>query len=223
MVQANSRKRNPKRPATPAPAVQTPATPATPTPVNGCGLHGEVVSWGVGGASFHRDAVAKALTDNGLDASLVKNFLARHAFARACHQLREDRLIEIFREDRYTIEFQFTRRVKTDIELTYHAEAMLVLDKQTGHVSCPVPELELKARLAMDRARDYRMPADITRIVQRLFDSAQVDLFRIRRQGGAYFVPQQHVGFIDQVHRFLPAAPIRTGRWPAPSRKASRT
>ena len=61
-------------------------------------------------------------------------------------------------------------------------------------------------------------------MIQRLFDR-HADLFRIRDQGGCYFVPAEHIGFVDKVEKFVasstatsaasrsrPARPKATGR-----------
>jgi hypothetical protein len=55
-----------------------------------------------------------------------------------------------------------------------------------------------------------------TGIVQRLFER-RADLFPIREKGGAYFVPQEHVGFVDQVQAFLGKINGRMQRYPVPA------
>jgi hypothetical protein len=56
----------------------------------------------------------------------------------------------------------------------------------------------------------------VTRIVQKLFEK-QADLFPIRPQGGAYFVPAAHAPFVEKVQGFLGRVGGRLLRFPVPA------
>lgn len=180
-------------------------------------LLGEIVTWTAGGEKPYADVVA-ALKVSGLPENVAREMLARNAFSRACGKLAKDRLILPVDETDTAIVFQFTRKAfDADVrEFSFALECKLTLTKATGEVSCPEnPELAAEARrLLLDR-QAARTPGDITTIVQRLFER-EADLFPIRRQGGAYFVPHRHVGFTEKVGRFLDALGGAVERWPIP-------
>ena len=57
----------------------------------------------------------------------------------------------------------------------------------------------------------------------RYLKERHADLFRIRDQGGCYFVPAAHMDFVGKVEKFvsilngnLRRFPIPAGRWPLP-------
>jgi hypothetical protein len=56
----------------------------------------------------------------------------------------------------------------------------------------------------------------VTRLIQRLFER-KADLFPIREQGGCYFVPQEHVSFVDRVQAFLGKINGKMNRFPVPA------
>jgi hypothetical protein len=201
----------------------------------GTKLLGEVITWSCSGVAVRHADLVDALRATGLDESVARELAPRHAFARACQRLSEQRIIRPVAEDQHTVRFQFTQESRLGGRYEYALEAMLTLDKATGRVSCERPDLAERAQAELDRCLAARTGADVTRIVQRLFER-HADLFPIRPQGGAYFTPAEHAGFVDraqgllgrlggQVLRFpVPAgtptatAPSRTP-WPAASRR----
>src|SRR4029077_10321795 len=124
------------------------------------------------------------------------------AGSRACRKLSEQRIIRPVSEDAATVKFQFTQESREGDRFEYTLETMLTLDKQTGAVTCELPGLATMAQEELDRCIAVRTGSDVTRIVQRLFER-QADLFPIRPQGGAYFCPARHAGFVDQIQEFL--------------------
>ena len=96
---------------------------------------------------------------------------------------------------------------------------MLKLEKQTGSVTCDLPGLATLAQEELDRCIAVRTGSDVTRIVQRLFEK-QADLFAIRPQGGAYFVPIAHAAFVERVQGFLGRVNGRLLRFPGPGRNS---
>jgi len=182
----------------------------------GLRLLGEVVTWNTGASTHNHAGVVQALKDAGLNEKVARELLPRHAFSRAAKKLSEDRVIDVLRDEKDVITFQFTKRVMESDEWKYSRETLLRLDKVTGRITCDVPELEAKAQQELDRAMELRTSADITKMIQKLFD-AEADLFPIREQGGVYFVPQQFAGFTDKIQNFLTKLTGRVSRFPVPA------
>jgi hypothetical protein len=147
---------------------------------------------------------------------VARELAPRRAFARACRQLSEQRIIRQVGEDDAVITFQFTAERREDGRYTYELETLLTLAKATGKVTCPLPGLATLAQEKLDECIASRTSADVTRVVQRLFER-KADLFPIREQGGAYFTPAEHVGFVDRVQAFLSRINGRMGRFPVPA------
>jgi hypothetical protein len=181
----------------------TAATVPFPVPTAaGTRLLGEVIAWACPGLSVPHAQVVAALTDAELDAGVARELAPRHAFSRACRRLSEQRIIRPVSEDAASIKFQFTAESREGDRYEYRLETTLTLDKQTGAVTCELPGLATMAQEELDRCIAVRTGSDITRIVQRLFER-QADLFSIRPQGGAYFCPARHAGFVDRIQEFL--------------------
>jgi hypothetical protein len=182
----------------------------------GAKLLGEILTWSCAGLSIrHADLVA-ALRDSGLDEGVARELAPRHAFSRACKKLAEARIIRQVAEDETTIAFQFTEERKNHDRFEYQFETLLVLEKATGQVSCPLPGLATLAQDELDRCIAARTGSDVTRIVQRLFER-QADLFPIRDQGGCYFCPAEHGSFVDRVQAFLGRLGGALKRFPVPA------
>src|SRR5688572_3586547 len=167
-----------------------PAIATSPPPVSvgaGTRLAGEVIAWACPGLSVPHSALVRALEDAGLDPGVARELAPRHAFSRACKRLSEQRIIRPVSEDAATVTFQFTQESRADDKFEYTLETMLVLNKQTGAVSCELPGLATLAQEELDRCIAVRTGSDVTRVVQKLFE-ANADLFAIRPQGGCYFV-----------------------------------
>jgi hypothetical protein len=157
-----------------------------------------------------------ALRHSDLDEGVARELAPRHAFARACKKLREARIIRQVAEDETTIQFQFTAEHREESRFTYDLETMLTLQKESGKVSCDLPGLATLAQEELDRCLAARTGSDVTRVVQKLFER-KADLFPIREQGGAYFVPHEHVSFVDRVQGFLGRINGKMHRYPIPA------
>jgi hypothetical protein len=184
------------------------------------GLWGEVITWQAGGEQPYR-AVVAALASSGLDETVAREMLPRHAFARACRELGRERVINLIDETAGELEFQFNRQAfdKDSKEYTFPLEAKLRLSKETGDVHATSAELQLAAKDLLDRKIATRTPGDIGQVVQRLFDregGAFPDLYPIRPQGGAYFVPARYADFVGRVERFLGELGGLVHRFPVP-------
>jgi hypothetical protein len=185
-------------------------------PAPGARLLGEVITWSCSGVrATHRELVA-ALRACGLDERAARGLAPRHAFARACKKLSERRVIRQLAESASAITFQFTRESREAGRFAYELEALLSLDKRTGEVSCDRPELAERARSLLAECLEARSGADVTRLIQRLFER-EADLFPIRDRGGCYFCPAEHKAFLERVDRLVSALGGRLGRFPVPA------
>jgi hypothetical protein len=186
----------------------------------GIRLLGEVVCWNTSGKSHPLHAVVAALKNNGLDDKVARAFMPQHAFTRAMKKLEDDRVIRAVNQDKDSIRFQFTRMLLEDKKgekaWTFKTECFLELDKQTGKVSCPTsPDLETRAQELVDHALEARTSADITKMIQKLFEQ-QADLFPVRDQGGVYFVPDKFSEFTGKIETFLATLGGSLTRFPVP-------
>jgi hypothetical protein len=191
----------------------------SPVPVSlpaGTKLLGEVISWTCSGVAVTHPALVEALTAAALDPAVARELAPRHAFTRACKKLSDARIIRRVAEDDVTLTFQFTQETRSSDRIEYTLETMLALDKQTGKVSCPLPGLATIAQEELDRAVTARTGADVTRVVQKLFER-HADLFPVRPAGGVYFVPERHVGFVGKVQALLGRLGGQVLRFPVPA------
>lgn len=193
----------------------------TPTPLPfpvaaGTRLLGEVIAWTCSGVAVTHPALVAALADAGLDASVARELAPKHAFTRACKKLCDRRIIRRVAEDDTCVRFQFTAESRYGDRYDYQVETMLALDKRTGTVTCDLPGLAAVAQEELDRAIDARSGADVTRVIQKLFDR-HADLFPVRPQGGCYFTPVRHAGFVDRVQALLGRLNGHLLRFPVPA------
>lgn len=175
---------------------------------------GEIITWNARTNSRHTYAsVRDALRRATLDPGIVTEFIPRHAFSRACKSMSEERIIDIFKEEGEELVFQFTDRTLETAGWDYSKKTFLRLNRVSGNISCTEANLKDLAEKKLEEAMEERTTSDITRIVQRLFDQ-NGDLFPIRDQGGAYLVPDEHRGFVNQIEMFLEALGGRVRRFP---------
>lgn len=178
-------------------------------------LHGEIISWDMKGAPIPHSEVLDALGSAGLPVDVAKEILPRHAFTRACAKLDDNRIIRKVDENETEVIFQFTREELSRGEFRYDFETRLTLVKSTGQILCVNPTLAAQAKAELERAMELRTPSDVTKIIQTLVER-NADMFPIRNQGGVYFVPQEHVAFIDSIHRFISTLNGSMPRFPVP-------
>jgi len=192
-------------------------TAAAPFPVAaGTRLLGEVISWTCAGVAVTHPALVAALADAGLDPAVARELAPRHAFTRACKKLSDQRIIRQVAEDDATLKFQFTHESRDGDRFAYTLETLLTLDKRTGTVTCDLPGLATLAQEHLDHALDARTGGDVTRVIQKLFDR-HADLFPVRPQGGCYFTPVKHAGFVDRVQVMLGRINGQILRFPVPA------
>lgn len=190
---------------------------AVPFPVAaGTRLLGEVISWTCSGVSVTHAALVAALEDAGLDPAVARELAPKHAFTRACKRLSDRRIIRQVAEDEAAVRFQFTSETRSSDRIEYELETMLTLDKRTGRVTCELPGLATLAQEELDRCIEARSGADVTRVIQKLFER-HADLFPVRPQGGVYFCPIRHAGFVDKVQAMLGRLNGQILRFPVPA------
>jgi hypothetical protein len=167
---------------------------------------GDVVTWSTKGIRGVKYAdVVQHLQDVGLDPDAAKAVLPRSAFSRAANALKKGKVISRLKQDKATMTFQFTSEKKDHDQFVYDRETALVLDKETGVVSCPEGghgDLVKKVQELINEAITTRSGGQISKIVQRIFET-QADLFSLRDVGGVYFVPARHKEIEDKAARFL--------------------
>lgn len=183
----------------------------------GLKLAGHVITWSAGEGEKTFAFVRATMKDNGLDEGLLRERQAAHAFSRACRKLSEARIIRELRRDKDSIWFQFTKESQEKDRWEYSYEATLKLNKTTGKVECEdSDQLAEAAQKHLDYYMDAVTVSDVTAIVQKLFDR-EADMFTIRDQGGAYFVPIAYADFLGRVNAFLSALGGHMNRFPVPS------
>ena len=177
---------------------------------------GEIITWKIQGVAIsHADLISGLMTSD-LDCDVAKELAPRNAFARACSKLDSERIIRKIAEDHEKISFQFTREANEGGKFHYYFESLLFLDKYSGSITSENLELEQLAKEEFGRCMEARTATDVTRLVQRLFER-HADLFSIRDQGGAYFVPELHHDFITKVERFVRSIGGCLQRFPIPA------
>lgn len=175
--------------------------------LQGLELLGEVITFGsrsFEGKRHQRADVVKALSDSGLDPSAAKEFKPLNAFHRASKRLQEERIIDVLREEKSLITFQFSKRFldESGKELHYKKDKLLTLNKVTGKIECSDKNMQDLAQAELDKALEERTTSDITGILQTLFRE-HADLAPLPGSMGVYFVPREHNEFLGKVKDFL--------------------
>src|SRR6476659_6994967 len=118
--------------------------PALLTP--GMKLLGEILTWTCNGVAVKHSDLVNALKESELDEGVARELAPRHAFTRACRKLARDRIIRQVAEDESNITFQFTQESRKEDKFEYTLETLLVLEKESGKVSCELPGLATLAQ-----------------------------------------------------------------------------
>lgn len=178
---------------------------------------GDVVAWSISSVRHKHTDVLKALEDQGLDTSVLRKLLPRHAWARACKKLEDQRVIDKIDETDESIRFQFTSAVQDDSTKLYDYKLETVVDlrKADGAISCDDAAVKDRAEKALSEALEWRTSTDVTNVIQRLFEK-NADLFPVREQGGCYFVPARHSAFVTKIQNFVKALGGRMNRFTIP-------
>lgn len=185
--------------------------------LKGIEMLGEIITWQVrrDQTRTYQDVI-DALKQSKLDEKVARKILPRFAFTRACKKLKEQAIFDVVKDGTDTIRFQMTKKSMKSEEWVYAKDVDLVLDKVNGTIQCKRKELEALAQKLLDQALEIRTTADITHIVQKLFEK-NGDLFSIRDQGGVYFVPKEYREFVLKIENFIGLLGGELGRFPVPS------
>jgi hypothetical protein len=175
---------------------------------------GTIVSWTPGDSIAYTDLLL-ALDKAQIDRAFAKEMAPRNAFARACKEMSENRVIDLVEDNNGVLLFQFTAKYleKSSKQITFEKECTLSLDKTTGNVSCANLELATLANKLIREHMNKRCSADITRLIQKIFEANKGDLVPIRKQGGCYFVPFTHTDLLDQIATLLKEVGGELDRW----------
>lgn len=164
---------------------------------------GAIVSWASPADPVKLSDLRLALVRAGLSEDLARDMAARNAFSRAARELSKERIIKRVEETDDEIRFQFTKEFLSGSELNYEKEFDVLLNKDSGVVRCDDNHMQQTAQQLVDNHKATRMPGDITRLVQKIFESKGGDLVPIRQQGGCYFVPPTHTEIITNAGNLL--------------------
>ncbi len=164
---------------------------------------GAIITWKAPPAPVKLADLRLALRRSNFDEELAKDMAPRNAFSRAAKELSTERIIKRVEEIDPEVKFQFTREFLCGGAFDYAREYDVFLHKDTGRVRCVDNYMQKTAQQLVDNHKATRMPADITRLVQKIFESSGSDLIPIRQQGGCYFVPPQHASLIGNVRSLL--------------------
>lgn len=180
-------------------------------------LLGEVVTWDLRSTEVSYQKVIDALASAGLDPEIAGEMSPSSAFGRACKHLKDARAIDKVKVDHGIASFQFTKKHLADCKIDYDFECIVTLDMNSGAISCPENStLERQAQELLAHAVQTRNAQDVTRLVQKMFET-HADLFPINpRKGVAYFVPEQHREFTTKVDTFLATLGGCLSRFPVP-------
>ncbi len=194
-------------------------------------LLGEVITFRAPGPHNYSN-VKQALTDSGLDVKVLRERLPRYAFARACKELEEGRIIDVLRDDVDEILFQFSKRhLTSDVdegeEFEYKREMKLVLNKTSGKVEARKTgkeseqklaskvEMEQLAQKLLDEHMQKWTTNDVSQMTKRLFN-ANADLMPLPDTEGVYFIPVTQQVFVNQIADFMGRLGGRVNRLPVP-------
>jgi hypothetical protein len=164
---------------------------------------GTIITWVSPKNPIKLSDLRLALKRSNFDEELAKDMAPRNAFSRAARELSKERIIKKVEEGDPEIKFQFTREFLSGGSFDYEKEYDVFLHKETGAVTCVDTHMQQTAQQLVDNHKITRMPADITRLIQKIFESSGSDLVPIRQQGGCYFVPPNHTGLIANIRSLL--------------------
>ena len=182
----------------------------------GMELLGEIVSWNCSKVSISQIALEEALNSADLSTHVTPELPFQTAFNRACKNLGQKHLIRKLKEDSEFLYFQFTREAREGEYFTYETEGKLTLSKESGKVSCTVPELGQAVQVELDKELPLRKGADVSKLLLKLLEH-RAGLFPVRPQGGCYLVMKEHSSFLDSLESFTGRVGGCLLRYPIPS------
>ena len=167
---------------------------------------GKVATWKAPDGEVKLADLRQAVTGAGLDPAVVHDMANRTAFNRAVKDLIDkNELVRKVEEGGEIITFQFTDERKQGGKLVYDERCIVYLNKTTGTLTGSDSGIVHKVQMQLNEHLDKRCPADITRLIQKIFDKYGGDLVPLRKQGGVYFVPDSNQDILDKVSAVLSA------------------
>lgn len=187
-------------------------------------VQGYIVGWRVKSDGTNVSAVRSALDAAQLPASEAGELNAKQAWGRAIKSLKQDRLIDKVIDEKGVMSFQFTKKAMSGDRIEFDYEWTVFLDTNNGRIECPDnPAFVPTASNLLSEAFVHRNAADLSRIIQRLFDKHADLIPIIPDKGVCYFVPDQHLGFLEKIETFLQCVGGQLHRFPVPRGDARAT
>jgi hypothetical protein len=167
------------------------------------GQLGQIVTWRVP-SQVSVDQLRAALTAANLEQDLAGDLHPQHVLSRALRDMKAGRVIaKLQRVDDDHVRFQLTRQHIDDAGASYEREALVTLDLRTSYVTADDAAIAEQARALVAEHTAKRLTNDVSRLIQRVYDTHRADLIAIREQGGAYFVPDTHKALVDATRTLL--------------------
>lgn len=187
-------------------------------------VQGYIVGWRVKTVGTNLSVVRSALDAASLPASEAGELNAKQAWGRAIKSLKQDRLIDKVTDEKGVLSFQFTKKAMSGNRIEFDYEWVVILDTNANTISCPEnPAFLPTAKQLLDEAFVHRNAADLSRIIQRLFDKHADLIPIIPDKGVCYFVPDEHIGFLEKIETFLLCVGGQLHRFPVPKGDARAT
>lgn len=178
-------------------------TTATQTLAPADGQLGQIVTWRVP-SQVSVDDLRNALVAASLDSDLAGDLHPQHVLSRALRDMKAGRVIaKLQRVDDDHVRFQLTRQHIDAGGASYKREAMVQMNLTTRALVADDADIEKQARTLVDEHTAKRLTNDVSRLIQRVYDTHRADLIAIREQGGAYFVPDEHKALVDATRTLL--------------------
>lgn len=167
------------------------------------GQLGQIVTWRVP-SKVSLDDLRNALTAAALDPDLAGDLHPQHVLSRALRDMKAGRVIaKLQRIDDDHVRFQITRQHVDGAGASYQREAMVQMNINTRAIVADDPAIEKQATELVNEHTAKRLTNDVSRLIQRVYDTHRADLIAIREQGGAYFVPDEHKALVDSTRTLL--------------------
>lgn len=168
---------------------------------------GDIVIWNMRGEPVPYADVLAALDACGLPREAAGPLTPKGAFSRAAKTLEKNKLVRPIKHggDQRILKYQVTLEIadQTSNTLDYTRENLVDLDRETGEIFCSDPAVKEFFADRLAEATNIRTGSDLTAVGKKIFESRKTDSFRMKEDGGVYFVPKQFSSVTDAVDKFL--------------------
>lgn len=162
----------------------------------------------ISGASI--DSVRRAAAAAGLDADRIHEIKPRNTFIRAIRQLKalgvieqgsaNGLLLDKYKDDDKTIEFQFSRKFLESEGVSYDKDAVITFDKKSHVIECANPVIKEIAENLYGQIQKKFSGTDVQALVKRYIGLANAK--RIPLRDGVYFISYQYNQLAGQIKKF---------------------